>query len=57
MELKFDPLFAKVITMVQQKSADDFSISYHLLQRLNIADDNTKSESLKRCPSVRSSRK
>jgi hypothetical protein len=57
MELKYDPLFAKVITMVQEKTADDSPFSYHLLQRLNIADDNTKLESLKRCPSFRSSRK
>ena len=48
MELKYDPLFAKVITMGQQKTADDSPFSYHLLQKLNIADDNTKSESLGR---------
>ena len=57
MELKSDPLFAKVITMGQQKTADDSPFSYHLLQKLNIADDYTKSESLKRCPSFRSSKK
>jgi hypothetical protein len=41
MELKSDPLFAKVITMGQQKTADDSPFSYHLLQKLNIADNNT----------------